>query len=107
MSDRHAVVCNYTESTKIASEGAKAYVSLMNKGNDHDRIMVLVRSHGGRLVQKWENVRRLDGFRLKTLPPEHPRYSDERIWPADERDVETLRASKVRNAPARDAGSEQ
>lgn len=78
--DRRVIVCNYTEATSIVSEGAKAYVvPLYLGGNLPERVMVLARSRGGRWVEKWENMRRLGSFRLKTLPPEHPRYADQRL----------------------------
>lgn len=78
--DRHEVVCNYIEGTSIVAEGARAYVVLQLGGNLPERVRVVVRSRGGRWVSKWENMRRLDNFRLTTIPPEHPRYSDERLW---------------------------
>jgi len=78
--DKHVIVCNYTEGTGIVAKGAKAYVVLQLGGNLPENIPVVVRSRGGRWVRKWERVRRLDNFRLKTLPPEHPRYSDDRIF---------------------------
>jgi hypothetical protein len=77
--DRRVIQCNFTEATKIAPAGARAYVVLVNYGNGHDRIVVLVRSHGGRWVEKWENLARLNDFRVKTLPPEHPLYANDRI----------------------------
>lgn len=81
--DKRVVQCNYAVATKVAPKGARAYVSLPNRGNGHDRIMVLVRSHGGRWVRKWEDTRRLTDFRVKTIPPEHPLYGDERLFPAE------------------------
>jgi hypothetical protein len=80
MTDRRVVACNLSEATKVAAQGAKAYVVLPNPGSGHDRIEVLVRSRGGRWVRKWENARRLTNFRAVTIPPDHPRYADERLW---------------------------
>lgn len=79
--DRCVIACNYGESTKIAAKGARAYVVPQLGGNLPERVLVLVRSRGGRWVEKWEATKRLADFRLKTLPPEHPRYGDERLWP--------------------------
>lgn len=76
--DRKVIQCNYAEGTSSAPEGARAYVVLPNPGNGHDRIMVLFRSRGGRWVEKWESIKRLRDFRVKTLPPEHPMYSHSR-----------------------------
>lgn len=81
--DRRVVVCNYAAATNIASAGAKAYVIPQLGGNLPERVRVLVQFRGGRWVEKWENMRRLDNFRLKTIPPEHPKYTDERLWTAD------------------------
>jgi hypothetical protein len=72
--DLRVIQCNYAEGTKIAAEGARAYLVGTNPGNANDRVEVLVRSRGGRWVRKWEDVRRLVDFRVKTLPPEHPLY---------------------------------
>lgn len=72
--DIRAIVCNYTESTKIVKAGSKAYVvHAYLGGNLPERVLVIARSRGGRWVEKWESLRRLGNFRLKTLPPEHPR----------------------------------
>lgn len=78
--DRLVVQCNYATGTGVATAGARAYLTRGNPGGYHDRIMVLVRSRGGRWVEKWESIARLDGFRVKTIPPDHPRWTDARLW---------------------------
>lgn len=78
-SDRRVIQCNFTETTNVAPKGARAYLIRLNPGNGNDRIIILVRSHGSRWVEKWESITRLNNFRIKTLPPNHPLYSDERI----------------------------
>jgi len=78
--DMQVVQCNYSEGTSAVAQGAVAYISLLNPGGGNDRIMILARSRGGRLVHKWESIRKLDNFRVKTIPPEHPRYADARLW---------------------------
>lgn len=77
--DRKVMACNYVVPTNVAVAGARAYVCLTNPGGGGDRIDILVRSRSGRWVRKWENTKRLHNFRPKTLPPEHPLHSDERI----------------------------
>ena len=72
--DRKALACNYAESVSVAAKGALAYVRWPNYGNANDRVLLLVRSRGGRWIEKWEAMRRLTNFRLKTLPPQHPLY---------------------------------
>lgn len=72
--DYKAIRCNYAEGTNIASTGATAYVLHMNYGNANDRLHVLVRSRGGRWVEKWESTKRLTNFRVTTIPPGHPLY---------------------------------
>lgn len=81
--DRQVVQCNYTTAVSAVAAGARAYLVRPNPGGGDDRIVILVRSRGGRWIEKWENIRRLGNFRCKTLPPEHPLYSDERIWDYD------------------------
>lgn len=81
MADKRVIQCNYTRGTNIASAGARAYVVLTNRGNGHERIAVLVRSRGGRWVEKWEDLRRLDAFRVTTLPPQAPLYEHPRLEP--------------------------
>jgi hypothetical protein len=77
------VQCNYAEPVSAAATGARAYLVRPNPGGGDDRIVILVRSRGGRWIEKWENIRHLENFRCKTLPPEHPMYGDERIWDYD------------------------
>lgn len=77
--DRTVIACNYAEGTKIASLGALAYFCDGWTGGGYERVRVLVRSRGGRWVKKWESVKRLRNFRLKTLPASHPRYADKRV----------------------------
>lgn len=56
-SDRYAVACNIAGPDKAASDGAKAWVTWMtNPGWDHDRLVVLIRSRGGRHVQRWTTL---------------------------------------------------
>lgn len=81
--DRHVVQCNYTEGITSVTQGARAYVIYPNDGNGAERICVLVRSRGGRWIEKWEDIRRLGNFRAKTLPPEHPLYGNDRLLPAE------------------------
>lgn len=78
--DRGVIQCNYLTGTRVAVAGSRAFVVCINPGNDNDRIEVLVRSRSGRLVRKWEAMHRLYNFRVKWLPPDHPRYADERVW---------------------------
>lgn len=84
--DRRVVQCNYTEAVSEARAGARAYLVNPNLGNGADRIEILVRSRGGRWIEKWEDIRRLGDFRVKTLPPEHPLYGDDRLYPAEHAD---------------------
>jgi len=39
-----------------------------------------VRSRGGRWIEKWESIRLLKNFRVKTLPPGHPQYGNDNLW---------------------------
>lgn len=80
--DRKVIQCNLSVTMSYAVEGARAYVVRLNPGWGNERIVVLVRSRGGRWIEKWESVTRLRDFRVKTIPEDHPRYSDTRLLPA-------------------------
>lgn len=71
------IQCNYKVGTNVAAMGARAYVVRSNPGGGDDRILVLVRSRGGRWVEKWESTKRLDNFRVKAMPAEHPLFTRE------------------------------
>lgn len=77
--DKRVVACNYRESTSIFSKGALAYLIWGNPGNGRDRILIFGRSRSGRWISKHESIKRLHNFRMKTVPSEHPLYSDERL----------------------------
>lgn len=99
--DRLVVQCNYAEPVSVAAKGARAYLVRPNPGGGNDRIVILVRSRGGRWVEKWEDIRRLAGFRVKKLPPQHPLFGDERIWDYDAPDMAArLRAAAEAAPPA-------
>lgn len=78
--DRRVVQCNLTTGQPTAVAGARAYVVRGNPGNGDERIVVLLRSRSGRWIEKWQDIRTLNHFRIKTLPVGHPRYGDERLW---------------------------
>jgi hypothetical protein len=88
--DRRVIACNYTETTNICPKGGLAYVWLTNPGGGNDRIPLIARSHSGRWVHKWESMKRLENFRFKTLPPEHPRFKDHEYWRPSEQDLQWL-----------------
>lgn len=81
--DRQLIACNYTEPTTVAAKGARAFVIAQFGGNMPERLRVVVRTRGGRWVEKWENTRRLGNFRLATIPPFTPRYHDDRLAHSD------------------------
>jgi hypothetical protein len=98
--DIRLIACNYRQATSVAALGALAYVLPQLGGNLPERVRVVVRSRGGRWVEKWEALRRLHNFRVKTIPPEHPRYRDERLRLADVTGVETDMMSRLAQAGA-------
>ena len=50
--------------------GGQCWLVWSNNGNGMDRNNMLCRSRGGRWIEKWINVRRLDNVRVKWIPPE-------------------------------------
>lgn len=79
MATKRVIQANYAEATKYIAKGARVYVSNVNYGNGSERVLIVARSRGGRWVEKWESIKRLTNFRLKTLPLEHPKHKDDRI----------------------------
>ncbi len=77
--DRRVIQCNLTTSQKTAAKGARAYAISTNPGGGADRIVILLRSRSGRWIEKWQDIRTLANFRVKTLPIGHPLYSHSRI----------------------------
>lgn len=73
--DKKIIACNFRQGTSVARKGALAYLLSDNRGNGSDRVEILIRSRGGRWVEKWEDIRRLENFRVKTIPSEHFLYS--------------------------------
>lgn len=65
--DRYLLVCNYLTQTSEFRKGTLCYIVLLNAGNNSDRIKLFGRSRGGRWIQKWEDIRRLTNFRIKTI----------------------------------------
>jgi hypothetical protein len=70
--ERRIVQCNYVTGTRVASLGARAYVVRANPGGCNDRILVLARSRGGRWIEKWESIKVLGNFRIRTMPDARP-----------------------------------
>jgi hypothetical protein len=64
--DVWAVACNYREDTKVARDGAKAYVGHMGGGSGYSDLDVIVRSRGGRhvaLPPDWAGAANLEAAR--------------------------------------------
>ena len=78
--DRRVVAVNVLRPTSATSKGAKAFVVLPNDGNANDRIELLIRSRGGRWIERWEAAKNLANARAVTIPPQHPLYGRERLW---------------------------
>lgn len=79
--DVWAVACNYREATKVARKGARALVVAgSGSGMGYERVELVARSRGGRLVRKWEDIRRLDNFRAACIPAGHPTRNPRYRW---------------------------
>lgn len=84
-------------------QAPRAYVGHPNLGNVAERIEVLVRHKRGAWAAFWVPIEQLGDFRVKTLPPEHPRFHDRRILDYPTRDdaqhvVELLQAAHDRRS---------
>jgi hypothetical protein len=78
--DKRAIACNH-KGSKVFVAGALCYLNdIDGMGEDAH---IVGRSRGGRWVQTWAALKHLSNFRIKTIPPEHPRYSDEKMWFGD------------------------
>lgn len=80
--DVWTVVCNYRDPTKIAREGARAFVGRGGSGSGYSDVRVVARSRGGRQVSKWERCKKLTSFRATCVPVEHPMRDRDRhdVW---------------------------
>lgn len=105
MSDKRVIACNLKEPTKHSAKGSLAYVLDPGTGSSGERVGVLLRSRGGRWIGIWQPATRLENFRFKTLPEEHPRHDDVRFADWGERSLDMLqRASQGRQRqPGQDA----
>lgn len=75
--DKEIFVCNYGVSTSACAKGALCYV--IRKFAVDESMKVLARSRSGRWIEKWDKKERFYNFRLKIIPPQHPRYNDARL----------------------------
>lgn len=73
--DKRVIACNYAEGISSVAPGALAYVLYAYRGMG-EHVELLVKSRGHRWIYKTETLWRLKNFRLKTIPPSHPRYTD-------------------------------
>lgn len=62
------VKVNIAEPRSAMRTGALAWVFLTNKGWGGERLCVLARSRGGRLIQTWIGAKRLTNFRAAWIP---------------------------------------
>ena len=79
LEDRRVIACNHVGNSSAVRDGARCYLVLANPGGGHDRVEVLARSYGGRLIRRWVSAARVTNFRVVTLPYEHHLYDDDRI----------------------------
>lgn len=73
--DKRVIVCNYAEGISSVSKGSLCYVIDPGRGMGSERICIYARARDGRIIEKWEAIKRLENFRVKTLPPESPLYA--------------------------------
>ena len=109
MTDRYLIVANFQHGTKIVADGAKAFV-LWTPGSP-DRCCVVVRSRGGRWIEKWEQTKNLGNLRIKTVveqgcPAKAWRWASERREDLDDQ-LQRLKAERdIARTIDRDRGDE-
>lgn len=94
MEDIRVVVANFRDGTSKCAKGGLCYVVQVYPR----RVRITARSRSGRWIECLENTGRLTNFRIKTMPPQHPRYAKAVPWRPAEMILEALQA------PAPDAG---
>ncbi len=72
MKKEFGIKANLSVSRTTASKGALCWILRLNPGGGNDRIVVLLRSRGGRWIEIWMNRRHLTNFRGAWVP-EHLR----------------------------------
>ena len=92
---RVVVQCNLIE---VSGQPPRAYLSSSNFGNAAEHVEIVLRTPQGRWAQCWKRIDRVDNFRVKTLPPEHPRHKDERILDLESRDQAERLVQSLRRA---------
>jgi hypothetical protein len=97
-----AVACNFAVPTKIAAKGALCFVLLSNPGWGNERIVVLIRSRGGRWIRKWERIDRLTNFRVKTVVSADPVF--ERVKGSEYLEPVSFQFAEIRERIGRLAG---
>lgn len=85
--DLRVITCNVIKANTNHTwhDGARAYLRY-NTGAD--RIAMLVRSRSGRYIKTWVAYANLANWRVRTVPPEHPRYAmlADLAWHDDDED---------------------
>jgi hypothetical protein len=76
MNDARVVQCNYKSGTSACRAGARAYLTHSIDMAGY-RVRVVARSRSGRWVVRWESLKNLHRFRLKTLAAEDPLASSD------------------------------
>lgn len=63
------VKANLREACKYARAGALCWIININPGWGSERVVVLMRSRGGRLIEIWVTMKRLTNLRAAYMPP--------------------------------------
>lgn len=78
--DLWAVVCNFTEATKRAPIGAKAFAGRTLTGSGFSGLDVVFVARGGHRARSWEDCARLDWFRAERVPAGHAVRARDDVW---------------------------
>jgi hypothetical protein len=72
MTAEYGIVANVVEIDKVLRRGAKVWLRRAWTGGGYERFVVVGAARGGRQIEKWTPIVRLDNFRVAWMP-EHLR----------------------------------
>jgi hypothetical protein len=68
----------FSATTVLARPSARLARAYLTYETNCERVKVVARSRSGRWVARWEDLKKLHNFRIKTLCPHDPLYAKEK-----------------------------